>query len=150
MRKLLAILCAVLLFIGSAFADDFTVYVMCQPESFVYVRQFPNKGADVAGRVELGWTLETDGKKRNGYLHVFGNFESDGWISAGFVTEYPVEVRTFEAEINSTGRVACRRSIRGTRRKWLSDGQKVVIFAIANDWAITNQGFIQTQFLGVF
>lgn len=150
MKRLLAILCAVLLMIGAAVAEDFTVYVLCQPNSFVNVRQFPNKGADVAGRVELGWQLETDGVKRNGFIHVFGNFESDGWISAGYVTEYPVEVRTVETEINAPGRVACRRSIKGTRRKWLLGGQKVVIYALADDWAVTNQGFIQTQYLGVF
>ena len=142
----LSLLLAVLLICGAA-AD--TVYVMCQPNSFVYVREFPKKGAPEAGRVELGWELETDGIRKNGYVHVFG-FEGDAWINAGFVTDSPVEIRTIETEINLRGRVACRRSIKGTRRKWLSDGQKVVIYAFCDDWAITNQGFIQMRYLGVF
>lgn len=142
----LSFMLAVLLICGAA-ADS--VFVMCQPDSFVYVRAFPKKGAEVAGYVELGWELETDGIRKNGYVHVFG-FEGDAWISAGFVTDTPVEIRTIETEVNSTGRVACRRSIKGTRRKWLSDGQKVVIYAVAGDWAITNQGFIQMRYLGVY
>ena len=142
----LSLLLAVLLICGAA-AD--TVYVLCQPNSFVYVREFPKKGAQEAGRVELGWELETDGIRKNGYVHVFG-FEGDAWINAGFVTDSPVEIRTIETEVNSRGRVACRRSIKGTRRKWLSDGQKVVIYAFCDDWAITNQGFIQMRYLGVF
>ena len=147
MKRFLILLLAVLLLVRSAVADS--VFVLCQPSSFVNVRVFPKKGSEIAGRVELGDELETDGTRRNGFVHIIG-FEGDGWINAGFVTESPVEIRTFETEVNSTGRVACRRAIKGTRRKWLSDGQKVVIFALAGDWAITNQGFIQTRYLGVF
>ena len=132
MKRFLIILLAFLLLIGSAAADS--IFVLCQPNSFVNVRVFPKKWSEIAGRVELGDELETDGEKRNGYIHVIG-FEGDGWINAGFVTESPVEIRTFEAEIFSNGRVACRRSIKGHRRKWLSDGQKVVIYALAGDWA---------------
>ena len=143
---LLSLLLAVLLICGAA-AD--TIFVLCQPNSFVNVRAFPHKGSEVAGRVELGDELETDGIRKNGFIHV-GGFEGGGWVAAGFVTEYPVEIVTIQTEINANGRVACRRSIKGTRRKWLSNGQKVVIFAFADDWAITNQGFIQTRYLGVF
>lgn len=150
MKRILAaflpLLLAVLLICGAA-AES--VFVLCQPDSFVYVREFPKKGAPEAGRVELGCELETDGIRKNGYIHVFG-FEGDAWINAGFVTDTPVEIQTIETEVNSSGRVACRRSIKGTRRKWLSDGQKVVIYAFSDDWAITNHGFIQMRFLGVF
>ena len=115
----------------------------------MYVREFPKKGAGVAGFAELGDALETDGIRKNGYLLVYG-FEGDAWISLGFVTECPVTVFKGKTQIHSKGRVACRRSINGTRRKWLKDGSEVVIYALSDDWAITNQGFIQTQFLGVF
>ena len=144
-RILIFILC--LLMVSTACAD--TVYVLCQPDSFVYVRAFPKKGSEMAGYAELGDALETDGIKRNGYLLVYG-FEGDAWINLGFVTESPVTKVTLKTQIMSKGRVACRRSINGTRRKWLKDGSEVVIYAFADDWAITNQGFIQTQFLGVF
>lgn len=145
MKRFLIILLCLLIVCISALAD--TVYVLCQPDSFVYVRCFPKKGAQEAGFAELGDALETDGVKRNGFLHV-GGYEGDAWISLGFVTEYPITIFTAKTEIISKGRVACRRAINGTRRKWLSDGQKVTVYAFAADWSITNQGFIQTQYLG--
>ena len=145
MKRFLIILLCLLIVCVSALAD--TVYVLCQPKSFVYVRMFPKKGAQVAGFAELGDALETDGEKRNGFLHV-GGFEGEAWINAGFVTEYPVTVVTLKTEILSKGRVACRRSINGTRRKWLSDGQKVTVYAFADDWSITDKGFIKTAYLG--
>ena len=145
-RLFVSILFAIMLF---SVAAAESVFVLCQPDSFVNVRMFPKRGAEVAGRVELGDELETDGERRNGFIHVCG-FEGGAWINAGFVTEYPVTKCKAETEIVSTGRVACRRSVNGTRRKWLPNGQKVVIFAFSDDWAITNQGFIQTQYLGGF
>ena len=146
MKKIAVLLLAVLLYSGAA-AEP--IYILCQPDSFVNVRQFPKKGSEVVGRVELGWELESDGQKKNGFVHVEG-FEGGGWINAGFVTSEPVQVQTIETEIVSNGRVACRRSIKGTRREWLINGQKTVIFAVAGDWSITNKGFIQTRFLGGF
>ena len=147
MKRFLIIFLCLLIVCSAALAD--TVYVLCQPDSFVYVRQFPKKGSEMAGYAELGDALETDGIKKNGFLLVYG-FEGEAWIHSGFVTEYPVTVLKARTQIHSKGRVACRRSINGTRRQWLKNGSEVVIFAFADDWAITNQGFIQTQFLGVF
>lgn len=149
LKRLLAILLAVLFISTAAVAENYTVYVLCQPDSFVYVRQFPKRGAQEAGYAELGDELTTDGTKRNGFLWVCG-FEGGGWIYSGFVTECPVTVTRIETEVESRGRVACRRYINGTRRKWLKNGQKVAVFAFADDWSITNQGFIKTQYLGVF
>ena len=150
MKKLFAALLAALLIFGTAAADP--VYVLCQPDSWVNVRLFPRKGSTEIGRVELGQELETDGVRKNGFLHLINlAFESDdGWISAGFVTFCPVRVYTTCGQINARGRVACRRSINGTRRRWLKDGQNLTIYAWSDDWSITNQGFIQTRFIGGF
>lgn len=147
MKRILILLTALLMVSVTAVSE--TVYVLCQPDSFVYVRAFPKRGAQVAGYAELGQELETDGERRNGFVKVEG-FEGDGWINAGFVTPFPVTVETVEGWVNSSGRVACRRSIKGTRRKWLSDGTDVTIYARADDWSITDKGFIQTAFLGGF
>lgn len=145
MKRFLIILLCLLIAASAALAD--TVYVLCQPNSFVYVRAFPKKGAETAGYAELGDALETDGVRKNGYLKV-GGYEGDAWIHKGFVTEYPVTIITANTEIMSKGRVACRRSINGTRRKWLKNETKVTVYAFAEDWAITNQGFIKTAYLG--
>ena len=147
MKRFLIVLLCLLTVSVSALSD--TVYVLCQPDSFVYVRKFPKRGAEQAGFAELGDALETDGARRNGFLKVCG-FEGDAWINAGFVTDSPVVVETVDGWIESGGRVACRRSINGTRRKWLKIGAEVVIYARSDDWAITNQGFIKTAYLGGF
>ena len=147
MKRFLIVLLCLLIAVSTAIAD--TVYVLCQPDSFVYVRVFPKRGSEQAGYAELGDELETDNVKRNGFLHILG-FEGGGWINAGFVTEYPVKIVTLEAWVESTGRVACRRSINGTRRKWLKDGTDVVIFGLSAEWSITDKGFIQTAYLGGF
>lgn len=145
MKKALLFIILLALTVGSAAADS--VYVLCQPKSFVNVRMFPKKGADIAGRVELGDVLETDGETRNGFIHVCG-FEGGAWINKGFVTTSPVKVLKVKTQISSKGRVACRRSINGTRRTWLSDGTEVTVYAFSDDWSITDYGFIKTAYLG--
>ena len=145
MKRFLIIMLCLLIVCASALGE--TVYVLCQPDSFVYVRMFPKRGAEVAGFAELGQALETDGVRRNGFLLVYG-YEGEAWINSGFVTEYPVTVETVDGWVNSSGRVACRRSVKGTRRKWLSDGDDVTIYAYADDWSITDKGFIKTAYLG--
>lgn len=147
MRRLFCIVLAVLIFSTAAQAE--TVYVLCQPDSFVNLRQFPKHGARLAGYAELGDALETDGVKRNGFLHVLG-FDDDAWINAGYVTAYPVTVETVDGWIECGGKVACRRSINGKRRQWLFVGTELTIFARSADWSITNKGFVQTQYLGGF
>lgn len=149
MKRFLITLLCLLLICVSALAD--TVYILCQPDSWVNVREFPNKTANICGRLELGQEVETDGVIRKGYLHLIGTgFEGgDTWLKAGFATEYPVTIMTIKTQINSRGRVACRRSIKGNRRKWLKDGAEVTIYAYSEEWSITDQGFIKTQFLGV-
>lgn len=147
MKRFLIVLLCLLLVCVSALSE--TVYVLCQPDSFVYVRMFPKRGAQAVGYAELGQALETDGEKRNGFMLVYG-FEGESWINAGFVTRYPVTIETLDGWVKSSGRVVCRRSINGTRRKWLSDGTDVTIYARSDDWSITDKGFIQTAFLGGF
>ena len=151
MKRFILVLLAVL-FVSTAAADreTYSVYTLCQPDSFVNVRMFPRKGSEIVGRLELGDEIETDGVRKNGFLHVYGFEVGEAWVNAGFVTESRVRVETVTGEIVSNGRVACRRSIKGTRRKWLVNGQKLVIYAVAGEWAITSQGFVQTRFLGCF
>lgn len=149
MRKVFALLFFAVLIVSTATADEsglWSVWVMCQPDSYVNVRDFPKTKAREAGYVELGQELKTDGVTRNGFLHIDG-FEGGGWIYSGFVSTDPVTVAMVDTEIMSKGRVACRRYINGTRRKWLKRGEKVTVYAFAYDWAVTDQGFVQSKFL---
>ena len=143
------ILIAVMIVLGAAKAEKELeeVWIFCQPDSFVYVRMFPKKDAPDIGRLELGESTWTDCETRNGYLHIYGHFECDGWVHVGFVSRLPVTVTKTGAEVLSKGRVACRRYINGTRRKWLKNGFKLTVYAYSEEWSITSEGFIKTKFL---
>ena len=146
---LLALWLALCVAVGAACES---VYVLGQPYSFVYVRETPKRGGRVCGYLDLGMELQAEGTVRNGFLRLEdGYFESaEAWVNLWFISRTPVVVETVEGWIESTWRVACRRSVNGTRRKWLADGQEVVIYARGDDWAVTDQGFIKTAFLGGF
>ena len=99
-------------------------------------------------QLELGDMGYTDGRSKNGFLHImFPGLESDGWISKGFISRTTVFVEEKQAKIASRGKVRCRRSVNGTRRKWLKNGTKITVFGYGDDWAVTDYGFIQTKFL---
>ena len=151
MKRIAAMIIVALLLAGTALGEGITeaVYILCQPDSFVNIRAEAVKNADVIGRYELGQEVETDGKRRNGFLHLISLSleDSDGWINVGFVAWYPVTIETVKATVKARGRVACRRSAGGTRRKWLKNGCEVTVYAHAADWSVTSQGFIQTKFL---
>lgn len=153
MRKLIiSILCLVLAVAMCVGAVAESVYILCQPDSWVNVRVLPKKSGAIIGRYELGQEVETDGKRQNGFIHLVGLSleEPEGWVHSGFVTDSPVTVHTVKMHVAASGRVACRRSIKGTRRKWLVDGDYLTVYAWSDTWAITNQGFIQKRFLGGF
>ena len=148
MRKAIAVLLCLLAFRTAVVYAD-TGYILCQPNSFVNARLFPVRGAEVAGRFELGDEVETDWVKKNGFVMVYGFEAGEVWVHSGFITGNPVTVETVETSIVSKGRVACRRSIRGTRRKWLTDGTEIIVYGRSADWSVTSQGFIQTRYLGI-
>lgn len=150
MNKIVALVLSLLFCVLSAFALADEYFIICHPESFVNVREAPKKRGDVIGRLELGDKVESDGKEKNGYLHLINlPLEmTDGWVSLGYVTGQ-MEIRTVTAEIESKGRVACRRYINGKRRKWLRDGDQVTVYGWSDDWAITSQGYIMTKYLEV-
>lgn len=133
---------------GTAEGKLSQVWVLCQPNSFVNVRMFPKKTGEVVGRLELGDSAWTDGKRKNGFLHlVDSSFEDDGWIYSGFISRTTVKQAKNRAKIVSRGRVRARRYVNGTRRKWLENAQEVTVFGISDEWCVTSEGFIQTKFI---
>ena len=100
--------------------------------------------------MECGWHAETEGKTKNGYLYIsMSNEDGYGWIYKGYVVYSEPVIITFETNIYAKGRVACWRSIGGTRRCWAKPGDVVVVYAVSEEWAVTNKGFIKTKYLGV-
>lgn len=125
-----------------------TVWVLCNPKSFVNLREHPSGRSCVAGRAECGDAFITDGVKEKGFLHVIASVEAgDCWISERYIV-YEEPQRIGETRvIESTGRVASRAYIGGRRNRWLRNGDEVKVYWMA-EWAVTNKGFIRSEFIG--
>ena len=147
MKKIILIFFAVL-FVGTAFAETEPVWILCQPDSYVNIREKPSGRSNSVGYAECGDVFETDGKTKGGFLHVIAAIEAgEGWISLGYVVyEQPVYVG-YKMIVNSKGRVNARKTIDGKRRCWVYPGDIVTVYWMA-DWAVTNRGFIKSEYLG--
>ena len=128
-----------------------TMYVLCKPNSFVNVREFPKKNGKPAGRLECGDEVLTLGEKRGQFMKIYGpTFEAgELWIHAGYLTEEKPEIFEDGKEytVIGKGRVALRRYIRGQRRAWTRPGKTLKVYAITSEWALTNRGFIRSEYL---
>lgn len=125
-------------------------WVLCQPDSFVNCRRRPSGRSESIGRFECGEMVVSDGERRRGFLHVVNlSFElTDGWIHEGYVTECESRAIYKEGTINSKYRVAARRTIGGEIRKWMRNGSKIRVYWASREWAVTNQGFVKSEYIG--
>ena len=132
----------------SAFAEESELFIICQPDSFVNVREHPKMRASVSGFLEFGQKVVSDGKKRNGFVHcIISNESGEGWVYGGYlVSDQPV-IQQSRAQISGEGRVACRRAVNGQRRKWLHNGDAVTVYAYSEEWSVTDEGFIKMRYL---
>ena len=123
-------------------------WIMCQPDSYVNVRETPGKAGKVSGYLQLGDAIQTDGH-RNGYTHVtgIGTEDGEGWVAGGYIVTDAPQIETVAAKVDADGRVACRRAIGGNRRKWLHAGDQLTLYASSAEWSITSEGFVRTQYI---
>ena len=147
-----AILGVMLFFmIETGMAETITeqVWVLCEPESYVTLRSGPGKSRASFGGAPCGAEFWTDGKTKNGYLHVMEipAEETEGWIiSRNIVYDRPHEVNGV-MEIRAEGRVACRKWIEGKIIGWAHDGDQLTVYWMSASWAVTNRGYIRSEFL---
>ena len=125
-------------------------WILCKPGSQVNVRRTPSKKSEQVGYLEVGDWFRTNGESKNGYIRCYDIGEyGEGWIYSGYVvTEEPVQV--YEQYVCvAKKRVACRKWIGGpqTSMPWLKNGSDVSVFYIADGWAITSRGYIQSEWL---
>lgn len=128
-----------------------TCWVLCQPDSYVNIRETPKKTGIIAGLADCGMEFEATKHTKAGFQQVYNlSLETDtGWINKGYlVYSQPVEVNS-KVNIYSNGRVACWRSIGGRRRCWVRSGDTVELYWVSEEWSVTNKGYIKTEFLGV-
>ena len=149
MKKLIFILVFVLLF-SVASAETFECWVLCQPDSCVNIRERPKKSSPAFGEAECCDKFYTDGKIINGCLHLFdfAGESDEAWIAKAYIVyDEPYKPKFEERQIISPSRVAARRTIGGKRRTWLHEGDLIKVYAISDEWCVTSQGFVKTEFI---
>lgn len=136
-------------FFSSASADSVVGYVLCKDGDYVNIREKPSRKSESIGMYEVGFEVELDGKKKNGYLHCVNlPLEmSDGWIHAGYVVYDEPEYLNENATIVSKGRLAARKYVNGKRTRWLKPLATVKVYYWSDEWCITNCGYVQSQYL---
>lgn len=125
-------------------------WILCKPGSQVNVRRTPSKTGQEVGFLEVGDWFETDGCCSNGFVRCFGIGEfGEGWIYAGYVSEYEPEPVFDTYCCVAKNRVACRKWMNGPRTSnpWLKNGSDVQVFYMTEEWAITARGYIQSEWL---
>lgn len=140
-----AILCGIL---PVCSAED-EYFIICDPKSHVCVRRSPKRSGEESGRLEFGDKVWADGKKQNGFLHCVGinNEWGEGWVYKGnLVEDEPVKFNG-KATVVGKGKVFCRRCVNGAKHGSLKNGTEVKVLAYSNEWAVTNKGYIKTEFL---
>lgn len=147
-RAIAALLCMILVMTAQiCVADEY--YVLCKPGSEVNVRDFPNMKSPVFGCCFFGDKVETDGKERNGFVHII-NLQMEathGWIYKGLLVKDEPVASEGKAQVFNAGRVACRKYVNGKIKRWAYDGDEVEVYAISQEWCVTNYGYIRTEFL---
>jgi len=126
-----------------------TVWVICQPDSFVYIRSSPRFRSQEVAYLSVGDALETDGKTNGPWIHVYYFCEAgEGWIYKGYVTNSKPEI--YEKGLRAvTGfrNVRARRNVNGKLRRTLKKGTDLLAYVVSDEWTITNAGFIRTRYL---
>jgi len=133
--------------------DDYSnceeIYVLCSRSGYVTLRSAPRKNGIPFGGASCGAKLKTDGKRKNGFIHIVdvAAEESSGWISEEFIVHDEPELLEQNAFVVSIGRLAARKNIGGKVRRWLKPMTEVFIIYRTEEWCLTNCGYVRTQFL---
>ena len=138
--------------VNSANAEEELTYqcwVLCEPESDVLIRTGAGKRYSVCGSAMCGQLLWTDWKEKNGWLHIVDlkNETGEGWIYEGYVVFEEPDAVDKNMQVTGCRRVACRRWIDGKRKGWAKSGSSVFVYVITSEWAVTNKGYIQSDYL---
>lgn len=150
---LIAVILIVFAFVIKSFAkaDPITeqVWVICEPAGTVNIRRKP--GGEVFGGATCGNELWTDNRQKNGYLHVIdlAAEEDEGWISTRYIVYDEPAAINGPMVITGNGRVAVRKWIGGKIIRWLQPGDGVHVYWMSEEWAVTDRGYIRSEFLEV-
>jgi hypothetical protein len=153
LAAIIGIIWYVIYFLQSmAFAEEeqcTEMFVICQPNDYVNARYGASRKSMCVGRLECGDRVVTDGKKKNGFLHIVGaGFETDeAWVHAGYLAYDPPEWVGRTATVISRSTLMARRFIGGKVRKKLYTGDELTVYWKTDEWCVTSQGFVMTRYL---
>lgn len=155
-RRKLAICISVMVFIFyvcsviSKAEEYIDAWILCHTDSCVLLREKPNKKSNEFSELECCDHIYTDNVVKNGYLHCvnIATESGDGWVSRAYVVYNEPYIPKFnERQIITSTRVAARRTMDGKIKKWLYNGENIKVYAISNDWCVTNYGYVKTEFI---
>ena len=152
--RVILILVIILSIFAITRAEDITTscWVLCQPGDHVNLRIDARKDSKNVGWLECGEEFQTDGTTRNGWIRVLDAGECECWIYSGYVvTEKPEKIYENYVVV-ARDKLACRRWVNGPQiegRKWIKNGREVTVFYMAEGWAVTNLGYMQSEWLEV-
>ena len=160
-RILFAVACALILLIGwfhgpvvwaKSEEKEVTAWIMMKPGDCVNLRMTPSRKGREVGLLEPGDSFTTDGKVKDGFVHVLDRGDCDCWVYAGYVVfEEPEEIME-QYIVCSNSRVACRRWMDGelvARHPWAVNGSELTVFFMADGWACTSRGYMKAEYLEV-
>ena len=127
-----------------------TRWVFCRDT--LLVREGTKKTFPATGELEPGTMVFTDGKVRNGYIHLIGlaNESGDGWARKIYIVDEEPEVLNCRAEVISKGRLAARKSIGGELKKWLKPGSNLTAYIATSEWCITDSGYVMMKYIEIY
>ena len=123
-------------------------WIIC--EDYVQIRQWASRNATSIGQLDPGDEIEIDGKTESGWAHIVS--PCDGWVWAGYITFSEPQKIDAPGVVTAKKRVAARRWCDGPNvdsKPWLISGSEVRIYWMCDDWALTNRGYVKSEWLEV-
>ncbi|MBQ9251594.1 MAG: SH3 domain-containing protein [Clostridia bacterium] len=147
----LALILALVLQVGAAQAGETEqMWVLCNPESYVCIREAPKKNAHVGGYLYFGDSVETDGLTKGDWIHVVNASVElgEGWVHKGYLGwSEPQEINLPAKVLKKQTRA--RGCIEGQVKNTLKKGTVVTVYAENLQWSVTSVGYIKTELLEV-
>ena len=146
---LLIIVGTMLLLQDIGLAEEQSVWILCDPDSFVCMREAPKKTAFATGGITCGSQLTADGKRKNSYIHVVDVPAEDdnGWISEQYIVYDEPKPLYQSATVVSNGKLAARKGVNGKVKKWLKPMDQLTVYWWSDEWCLTNLGYVQSMYL---
>lgn len=127
-----------------------TGWIICETTTRVNIRSHPSNHSQIYGFIECGEEIHLDGIRDGHWVHIIdaGTESDEGWVYDGYITDSPVTIETHDCE-TTVAKLRVRKCIDGKITKTLRKGTSVTVYAMSADWAITNKGYIKTEFLQI-